>query len=194
MYCSISFSRAWRSPSSWYCRRRILSSMRGISPRPPPEPPCSSARRPRRFHRAARPRSCRPRSRGRGGGRTRRRPPRARRAALPRTGRPSRRPQRPSTSIATTDVAVVVAAAQQAVECGLQVVEILVGQVEPRAEPAEHELRDAAEILLRGYDERDLVTHARPHPRHAAPRRAPARAAPPRPCPPGPHGASRVVP
>ena len=40
MYCSISFSRARRSPSSWYFRRRILSSMRGTRRGPAPEDVC----------------------------------------------------------------------------------------------------------------------------------------------------------
>ena len=53
----------------------------------------------------------------------------------------------------------VVTTAEQRVERGLQVVEILVGQVGANAEPAEHEVRDLPEVLLRREDERDLVAH-----------------------------------
>src|SRR5581483_836560 len=62
------------------------------------------------------------------------------------------------------DVAVVLALPEERLERGLQVVEVLVGQIEPRAQAADDEMRDVAEVLLRGDDERDLVRHERAPP------------------------------
>src|SRR5581483_11735941 len=62
------------------------------------------------------------------------------------------------------DVAVVVAAGEQRLERDLQVLELLVRQLEPGAEPADDEVRDVVEVLLRRQDERDLVAHGRSSP------------------------------
>jgi hypothetical protein len=47
---------------------------------------------------------------------------------------------------------------EQRVERKLEVLEILEGQVEPRGEPAQHEMGDAVEGVVRGQRQADLVS------------------------------------
>ena len=187
MYCSISFSRAGRSPSSWYLRRSSLSSSRGTR-RDLAFVRAHPARRRRALRPARRPSRSRARGAGRARSASRSSSPSASAANGPtvvahasaldghddvtRRPRRSRQPSSASTAICRSSSCSYVSSSRAAspptTRCATGWKSSCAGKTSVISS----------------------VTSLRPRP--AAPRRAPARAVPPLPCRPARRGASRA--